>query len=86
MCLFIREKEPRIAKRDIVVLKYLEKDLEYFFSPCRRTFVILGEVLEAHPKGAQISYHSMDNYNREISKLEGGAIHAMLFENPYYGN
>lgn len=86
MCLYIRGKQPRIAKKDIVVLKYLKREREQFSSPCQDTPVTLGEVLEAYPKKAQISYNSVDNYDREINELNGGAIHAKLFESGGCGN
>lgn len=87
MCLYIRDKEPRIAKRNIVVLKYLKRENERFSSPCQGTPVELGKEMEAYPSSPQISSAGyIDHKNREISELNGGAIHAKLFEDGGYGN
>lgn len=86
MCLYIRDKKPRVAKRDIMVLKYLRKENERFYSPCQDTPVTIGKVLVASPSEPDITFSSTDNFGREISKIDGGAIHAKLFEDIGYGN
>lgn len=84
MCLYVRDKEPRVAKRDIVVLKYLWKENERFYSPWQNTPVTIGEMLVAYPDEPSISRYSTDNFGREISTICGGAIHARLFEDYNY--
>ena len=86
MCLYIRDKKPRVAKKDIVVLKYLKKENERFYSPCQGTPVTIGKVLVASPSEPNITFSSVDNFGREISEIGGGAIHAKLFEDSGYGN
>ena len=84
MCLYIRDKKPRVAKRDIVVLKYLWKENEQFCSPWQDTPVTIGEVLVASPSEPNITPCTTDNFGREISAVFGGAIHARLFEDDNY--
>lgn len=85
MCLYIRDKQPRIADRDIVVLKYLRKEYNMYKSPCQRTSVTLGQLLLAKPGIPNISYASKDLYGREISSIGRGVIHATLNEGFDYG-
>lgn len=83
MCLYIRDSKPRIAKRDIVVLKYLDKrGDEQFYTPVMGTPVTLGKVLKASPGKPNITFHSTDHLNREISFIREGAIHARLIVAP----
>lgn len=89
MCLYIRDKKPRVAKRDIVVLKYLTQRGygKNFFSPYMGTEVTLGKVLVASPSESPYSrYHTTDYFGRKISAIGIGAIHAKLFENRKYSN
>lgn len=86
MCLYIRDKQPRVAKRDIVVLKYLKRYKEGFLSPCQCTPVTLGEILVASPSEPDITPYSIDSFGREISEINGGVIHAKLFEDSNYDN
>jgi len=86
MCLYIRDKEPRVAKKDIVVLKYLKKKNKRFYSPCQGTPVTIGKVLVASPSEPNITFSATDNFGREISEIGGGAIHAKLFEDSNYSN
>lgn len=86
MCLYIRDKQPRIAKRDIVVLKYLKQDGKRYESPFRGTPVTLGKLIVAQPNIPDISYEYKDLYDREIYSIGGGVIHAKLSENNDYGN
>mgnify|MGYP007013962585 CR=1 FL=1 len=63
MCLYIRDKQPRVAKRDIVVLKYLNKDDENrFSSPWQETPVTLGELMVAQPDAPDINYECKDRH------------------------
>lgn len=86
MCLYIRDKEPRVAKKDIVVLKYLKKENEQFYSPWKGTPVTIGKVLVAYPSEPNITFSATDNFGREISEIGGGAIHAKLFEDSNYSS
>ena len=87
MCLYIRDKKPRVAKKDIVVLKYLDKDDENrFSSPWIGTPVTLGELMVAQPNTPNISYEYKDLYDREISSIAGGVIHARPSESDDYDN
>ena len=87
MCLYIRDKKPRVAKNDIVVLKYLKKEKEQFYSPYQGTPVTIGKVLVPYyPSELDITFSSTDHFGREISEINGGAIHARLFEDSGYGN
>lgn len=86
MCLYTRDKKPRVAKRDIVVLKYLRKENERFYSPYQGTPVTLGKILISSPSKPHITFSSIDNFGREISQIDSGVIHAMLFKDGGYGN
>ena len=86
MCLYIRDKQPRVAKRDIVVLKYLKQVGKRYESPCQGTPVTLGKLMVAQPDTPYISYECKDLYGREISSMGGGVIHAKLSESDDYGN
>ena len=86
MCLYIREKQPRITKRDIVVLKYLQQDGKKYVSPCQETPVTLGKLMVAQPDTPCIRFEGKDLYDREISSMRGGVIHAKLSESDDYGN
>lgn len=86
MCLFTRDKEPRVAKRDIVVLKYLLKTNRECLSPCMGTPVTLGKLMIAQPDTPSINYDSTDIFGREIYSMRDGVIHAKLMESDDYGN
>ena len=86
MCLYIRDKQPRVAKRDIVVLKYLLRTNEEYSSPCQGTPVTLGKLMVAQPDTPYIRYECKDLYDRKISSMGGGVIHAKLSESNDYGN
>lgn len=86
MCLYIRDKQPRVAKRDIVVLKYLNQVGRRYESPCQGTPVTLGKLMVAQPDTHYISYECRDLYDRKIYSIGGGVIHAKLSENDDYSN
>ena len=88
MCLYIRDKQPRVAKRDIVVLKYLQQDGKRYESPFQGTPVTLGKLMVAQPDTPYIYIHFevKDLYDREIYSMGGGVIHAMLSESNGHGN
>lgn len=86
MCLYIRDKKPQVAKKDIVVLKYLKQVDGRYESPCQGTPVTLGKLMVAQPDTPHISYECKDLYDRELSSMGGGVIHAKLSESDDYGN
>ena len=86
MCLYIRDKQPRVAKRDIVVLKYLKQDGKRYESPCQGTPVALGKLIVAQPDTPYIGNECKDLYDREIFSMGGGVIHAKLSESNGHGN
>ena len=86
MCLYTRDKQPRVAKRDIVVLKYLNQYGKIYGSPCQGIPVTLGKLMIAQPNTPYISYECKDLYDREIFSMGGGVIHAKLRESNVYGN
>ena len=86
MCLYIRDKQPLVAKRDIVVLKYLLRTNGEYSSPCQGTFVTLGKLMIAQPDTPSINYNGTDSFGREIFSIGGGVIHAKLMESNDYGN
>ena len=86
MCLYMREKQPRVAKRDIRVLKCLDVEDGRFTSPSQNTPVTLGELMIAKPDTPDISEYDKDMFGYNRFSLAGGAIHAKLYEKPDYGN
>jgi hypothetical protein len=86
MCLYIRDKQPRVAKRDIVVLKYLRQVGKRYESPWQGTPVTLGKLMVARPDTPYISYECKDLYDKEIFSMGGGVIHAKLSESDDYSN
>lgn len=90
MCLYIRDKQPRVAQRDIVVLKYLKQVFvggsTRYESPCQRIPVTLGGLTVAHPETPNIEYEDKDVHDREIYGIREGVIHAKLDESEVYGN
>lgn len=85
MCLYITNKEPKVAEQDIVVLKYLTRGNNYFYTPHRNTPVKLDRILTAYPSILQISEYKVNN-SKTIYALQGGAIHARLLESEIYCN
>lgn len=86
MCLYIRDKQPRVAERDIVVSKYLEQTSRGYESPCQGVPVTLGKLMVAQPDTPYISYVCKDLYGRKVSSIGGGVIHAKLVEDSNYSN
>jgi len=85
MCLYIRDIQPQVAKRDIVVLKYLVQFGKSYKSPYQATSVTLGKLMVAQPDTPDISSYARDLYGREIFAIGGGVIHAKLIEEDLLG-
>lgn len=86
MCLYMREKQPRVAKRDIRVLKCLEERDGNFRSPSQGTPIVFGEPMIARPDVPNIESYDKDMFGYDRFTLSGGAIYAKLYEKPDYGN
>lgn len=85
MCLHTRDKKPRVAKRDIVCRKYLgEVTKGEYKTPNLGTPVTLNEVLVAKPDKPQIKHCGKDRWGINMFSLNGGAIHARLFDTGGY--
>lgn len=87
MCLLTKEREPRIAKEDITVLKYVMCEDGRILSPFQGTEIPVNEVMVAYPK-REIIRIKADALNNIIYLLSGGAIHAKLIDTsaPYSGH
>lgn len=80
MCLYLREKQPRVAKKDITVLKYVRVCDEGIFSPSQNTKIPVNEVMTAYPKKEDIKFCDTDLLGNDVYSLNGGAIHAKLIK------
>ena len=80
MCLYLREKQPRVAKKDITVLKYVRVCDEGIFSPSQNTKIHVNEVMTASPKKEDIKFFGTDLLGNDVYSLNGGAIHAKLIK------
>lgn len=80
MCLYLREKQPRVAKEDITVLKYVRVCDEGIISPYRHAKIPVNKVMRASPKKADIKFFDTDKLGNNIYSLGEGAIHAKLIK------
>lgn len=80
MCLYLREKQPRVAKENITVLKYVRLCDEGIFSPSQNTKIPINEVMTASPKKEDIKFCDTDLLGNDVYSLSGGAIHAKLIK------
>lgn len=80
MCLYLREKQPRVAKEDITVLKYVKVYDKLITSPLQRSVIHVNEVLTASPDKADIFSFGEDLFGNDYYSLHGGAIHAKLIK------
>ena len=86
MCLYIRDKQPRVAKKDITVLKYVRLCDNDIISPYQFTKIPVNEIMTAYPDKEDIYYfYSTDLFDNKIYSLSGGAIHAKLIKNGISG-
>ena len=80
MCLPLREKQPRVAKKDITVLKYVRVCDNFITSPYRHNKIPVNEVMTAYPKKEEIDSFGVDLLGNNSYYLSGGAIHAKLIK------
>ena len=80
MCLSLREKQPRVAKEDITVLKYVRVCDNFITSPYQHTKIPVNEVMTASPKKEEINFFGVDLLGNNSYCLSGGAIHAKLIK------
>lgn len=82
MCLYIGYKKPFVAKSDITVYKYVNKNGGKYYTVCRVYPVNTNEVLKANKNGDVV----LNSYNKY--RIEGGVIHACTttFDNGFGDN
>ena len=80
MCLYLREKQSRVAKKDITVLKYIRLCDEGITSPYQYTKIPVNNVMTAFPKKENYKFLGTDTLGNDVYSLDGGAIHAKLIE------
>ena len=80
MCLSLRDKQPRVAKKDITVLKYVRVCDNFITSPYQHTKIPVNEVMTASPKKEEIDFFGVDLLGNNSYYLSGGAIHAKLIK------
>lgn len=78
MCLYTREKQPRVAKRDITVLKYVRLSDRGMLSPYRYTKIPTNKIMKASPENVSPRPCSEDIMGNNIYCIDNGAIHAKL--------
>ena len=84
MCLYLREKQPRVAKEDITVLKYVIL-YDGIVSPYQFTKIPVNEVLTASPNKENIESFGKDLLGNDVYSISGGAIHAKLIKGELSG-
>ena len=80
MCLYLRDKKPRVAKEDITVLKYVNVDDNVITTPYQRIKIPVNEVLTAFPNKVGVESCGTDLLGNNIYSLDRGAIHAKLIK------
>ena len=80
MCLYLRDKKPRVAKEDITVLKYVKLYDDGIVSPYQFTKIPVNEVLTASPNKENIESCGKDLLGNDVYSISGGAIHAKLIK------
>lgn len=71
MCLYISRKKPLVAKKDIVVYKYVRKQRGHYVTACQNYPIQTNKVLTASHSGEDIVDNNYGKYS-----IKGGAIHA----------
>ena len=85
MCLYLREQKPRVAKEDIIVMKYVKVSDKFITSPLQKTVVHANEILTASPDKADICSFGKDLFANDTYAINGGAIHAKLIKGGFSG-
>ena len=85
MCLYLRDKKPRVVKEDITVLKYVKVSDKFITSPLQKTVIHANEILTASPDKADICSFGKDLFGNDTYSLNGGAIHAKLIKDGFSG-
>lgn len=81
MCLYTREKLPRVAKRDIVCLKILNEESNGVYkTPYQGVRVQLNSKIEASPKRVDISFKDNDYLDNTVYSVKEGAVHSVLLD------
>ena len=68
MCLSLRDKQPRVAKKDITVLKYVRVCDNFITSPYQHTKIPVNEVMTASPKQEEIDFF-VESLKKNIADL-----------------
>ena len=80
MCLYLRDKQPRIAKEDLVVLKHVKLLDNNIISPYQHTIIPINKIMKASPEKEEIDFFGIDLLGNNSYYLSGGAIHAKLIK------
>ena len=80
MCLYLRDKQPRIAKEDLVVLKHVKLLDNNIISPYQHTIIPINKIMKASPEKEEIGFFGIDILGNDTYSLDGGAIHAKLIK------
>ena len=83
MCLYLRDKKPRVAKEDITVLKYVRPYDDGIVSPYQFTKIPVNEVLTASPNKENIESCGKDLLGNDVYSISEGAIHAKLIKGEF---
>lgn len=80
MCLYLRETQPRVAKEDITVLKYVKAydNNNIIISPFQSTVIHVNELMTASPIKEDVCSFGTDILGNDAYSINGGAIHARL--------
>ena len=76
MCLYIGNKKPLVAKKDIVVYKYVESSDGNYKTPFHAFPVKVNALMVAEGGSGDIAKENCEKYS-----IHGGAIHACTFSN-----
>lgn len=86
MCLYLRERRPRVAKKDITVLKYVKLSDGGMVSPFQYTRIPANKVMKASPESVSPRPYSEDIMGNNIYCIDSGAIHAKLEKDSSFSN
>lgn len=86
MCLYTREIQPRVAKNDITVLKYVTLLDKGMVSPFLQTWIPANKVMKAFPENVNPEYYGKDLMGNNTYGISSGAIHAKIEKDSFFGN